>query len=103
MEANQSLLMLYSNPSKVQKNAYEYLGKNAKIYISTKKNKKYMILNPDDKWVHFGQMNYEDFTKHSDPIRQQNYLIRSANIQGNWRNDPYSSNNLSRHLLWNAD
>jgi hypothetical protein len=27
-----------------------------------------MILNPNtNKWVHFGQLGYQDFTKHNDP------------------------------------
>jgi hypothetical protein len=46
-------------------------------------------------------MFYEDFTKHKDEKRRENYLKRTANIRGKWKDDPYSKNNLSRCLLWN--
>jgi phosphoribosylformimino-5-aminoimidazole carboxamide ribonucleotide (ProFAR) isomerase len=87
----------YSNPEKVQEKAIAYLGKDVIIDVSTKKNKKYMIFNPNTKkWVHFGQYPYEDFTKHLDEKRRKNYLTRTAGIKGDWKNDKYSANNLSR-------
>lgn len=90
----------FSNPKQAQKNALNYLGSNAILYKSTKKDKKYMIQKPDGKWVHFGQMGFEDFTKHNDPVRKHNYLVRTANIKGDWKSNPYSPNNLSRNILW---
>ena len=91
----------YSNPKIVYKKAKEYLGSNVEIKLSNKPKKKYMILNPDtDKWVYFGQMGYEDYTKHQDDKRRQSYLTRTANMRGNWKDNPYSPNNLSRHILW---
>ena len=68
---------------------------------STRKNKKYMIMNDDNKYVHFGDSRYEDFTKHQDKERLKNYLSRASKIKGNWRNNKYSPNNLSINLLWN--
>ena len=60
-----------------------------------------MIFDPDNKkWVYFGEMSYQDHTKHSDPIRRQNYLNRTANMRGDWKNNKYSANNLSRNILW---
>ena len=94
-------LYTYSNPRQVQKMAYKYLGKTAKIYPSTKHAKKYQIYDTiHDKWVYFGQMGYEDFTKHKDLKRRKNYLTRSKSIRGNWKKNPYSPNNLSRKILW---
>jgi hypothetical protein len=91
----------YSNPLKAQENAIKYLGKDALLYLSTKKDKKYMIKNPyTGHWVHFGQMGYEDFLKHGSQARRQFYLKRSGHIRGNWRDNPYSANNLSREILW---
>ena len=90
----------YSNPPEVYRLASKYLGKKAKIGLSTKKNKKYMVTRPDGKVVHFGQMGYEDFTKHKNKTRRKNYLTRSRKIRGNWKTDKYSPNNLSIHLLW---
>ena len=91
----------FSNPKIVDKKAKEYLGKNVQIEISNKPIKKYMVLNPNtNKWFYFVQMGYEDYTKHNDTKRRRNYLNRSANIAGNWKDDKYSANNLSRHILW---
>ncbi len=43
-----------------------------------------MVLNPENKYVHFGDNRYEDFTQHKDKDRQQKYLNRSSKIKGNW-------------------
>ena len=93
-------IRLYSNPSEVYRRASKYLGKTAKIRLSTKKDKKYMVTTPDGKIVHFGQMGYEDFTKHKDKTRRKNYLTRSRKIKGNWKKNKYSPNNLDIKLLW---
>ena len=68
---------------------------------STRKNKKYMIMNDKNKLVHFGDLRYEDYTKHHDEERLKNYLSRATKIKGNWRRDKYSPNNLAINLLWN--
>ncbi len=68
---------------------------------STRKNKKYMIMNVDQKYIHFGDLRYEDYTKHQDKDRLKNYLRRATKIKGNWRKDKYSPNNLAINLLWN--
>jgi len=93
-------ISLYSNQTEVYRRAKKYLGKTVKINLSTKKNKKYMITTLDDKIVHFGQMGYEDFTKHKNKTRRKNYLTRARGIKGNWKQDKYSANNLAIHLLW---
>ena len=81
--------------------AYKYLGRTAKIYPSSKKEKKYMIWDPkNNKYVHFGQLGYEDYTKHNNKSRRKNYLNRSRKIKGNWKKNPYSPNNLSINILW---
>jgi hypothetical protein len=91
----------YSNPKKVYEKAKSYLGQNVEIELSNNPHKKYMVLDPHtNKWVHFGQMGYEDFTKHLDPVRRHNYLQRTAFMKGNWRMNKYSPNNLSRCILW---
>lgn len=93
-------IRLYSNPTEVYRRASKYLGKTAKISLSTKKEKKYMVITPDGKIVHFGQMGYEDYTKHKNKTRRKNYLKRSRKIRGNWKKNKYSPNNLAIHLLW---
>ena len=49
---------------------------------STRKNKKYMIMNDDHKYIHFGDLRYEDYTKHQDLERLNNYLSRATKIKG---------------------
>jgi hypothetical protein len=90
----------YSNPLEVKKKAQAYLGKSVSIFLSTRKDKKYMIQKPNGIWVHFGQMGYEDYTKHQDNNRRKSYLLRTENIKGKWKDDKYSPNNLSRNILW---
>jgi len=94
-------ILKYSNPSKVYQNAVKYLGKNVRIELSTQPTKKYMVYNPNDNtWVHFGRMGYEDYTHHLNLERRHNYLVRSAGIKGDWKQNKYSANNMSRHILW---
>ena len=94
-------IYLYSSPRKAQKKAYKYLGKTAKLYPASNPAKKYMIYDPkNNKWVNFGQMGYEDYTKHRDKTRRKNYLTRTKGMLGDWKNNKYSANRLSRSILW---
>ena len=88
-----------SNPRTVQRKAKQLYGNDMIVYRSKAKNKKYAIKTPEGKLVNFGS-NLEDYTKHNDEERRQNYLRRSAGIKGNWKENKYSPNNLSRSLLW---
>ena len=96
-------LLTVSNPTIVKKNLKKYIPKDTpELFISNRKNKKYMILNPEtNKFVHFGSLAYEDVTKHQNFLRQKAYIIRASNIKGDWKSDKYSPNNLSMYLLWN--
>lgn len=90
-----------SNPKEVQKKAKDIYGKTAIVYKSNRPKNKYQILDTiTGKWVFFGFAKMEDFTKHQDEKRQKNYLKRAMNIKGNWRQNPFSPNNLSILLLW---
>ena len=90
-----------SDPIKAQSNIIKYLGKNKVLYKSSKPSHKYMVLDLiNHKWVHFGSIEYEDFTKHQDPLRRKRYLARATNIKGDWKDNKYSSNNLSINILW---
>jgi hypothetical protein len=94
-------LKKYSDPRTAQKMAYRYLGKTAKLYPARNSLKKYSIFDPHkNKWINFGQIGYKDYTKHHDKKRRHNYLIRSASIRGDWKNNKYSANILSRKILW---
>ena len=94
-------LYSYSTPLIAQRMAYKYLGKNAKLYPATKIEKKYSICDPiHKKWINFGQLGYEDYTKHHDKKRRKNYLTRTKFMKGDWAANKYSANNLSRNILW---
>ena len=94
-------LKLFSNFEEAQRKANEFLGDDAMLFTSPKQDKKFRIYNPNNgKWVDFGQMGYEDFTKHKDPIRRERYLNRATKIKGKWKDDAYSPNNLAIHILW---
>jgi hypothetical protein len=95
-----SLVSRYSNIRRASRQTRRYLGPNATLHLSTKTNKKYMIQTPSGKWVHFGEIGYEDYTKHRDRRRRANYLTRSGKIRGHWKQDKYSPNQLARNILW---
>lgn len=88
----------YSNLSVVKKRAEELLGKGARVDISTRKEKKFMIEDPiTNKKVHFGQMGFQDYTKHGDEERRDRFRIRNQK----WREAPlYSPARLAYELLW---
>lgn len=74
---------------------------NKTVKPSTRKNKKYMILDDHTKYIHFGDSRYQDATVHGDKNRLKNYLSRATKIKGDWKKNKYSPNNLSINLLWN--
>jgi hypothetical protein len=92
-------LYKYSNPKKVQQNIKSHYG-NLIVYKSNNPKKKYMVQDDKGKWVHFGAMGMQDFTKHLDPVRQTSYLKRATNIKGKWRENILSPNCLAILGLW---
>ena len=84
----------YSDPEYVMAKAQE-LGLNP-VHESSRKDKKYMIFD-GQKMIHFGQMFYEDATKHHDERRIMNFRNRNHK----WANAPiYCAAWLSFYLLW---
>ncbi len=73
---------------------------------SDRKNKKFKVLTPMGKIIHFGEVGYQDFTQHKDKKRQISYCKRSAGIrdkQGKLTKDnKESANYYSRKFLWNC-
>ena len=70
-------LVKISDPKEVYRKFLE-LGydKYTNIYVSTRKDKKYMVIHPiTNKKVHFGST-MEDYTKHKDDIRRKSFLTR---------------------------
>lgn len=91
-------ILKYSNPKIAHKKAKLLFGNNIEFKISTRKDKKYMIKNPNtNKWVHFGQMGNEDFTKHKNELRRERFRTRNKK----WSNsDEYTPAYLSYYILW---
>ena len=89
-----------SDPQIVRANLNTYLGKDVPLFLSSRKNKKYMVFDKNKFQVHFGDIRYEDFTKHQDKDRQRNYLTRATRIKGDWKKNQFSPNMLSINLLW---
>ena len=83
----------FSNPNLVGKIGKKY---GIDVYISSRKDKKYMVL-VNDKWIHFGQMGYQDYTKHKNKKKRE--LFRKRNHK--WADaSMYSPAWLSYYLLW---
>ncbi len=91
-----------SNPETVKRRAKQIYATGVKIVESRAKSKKYALIKPDGKRINFGSIDYEDYTKHKNAIRRDNYLKRSAGIKSNWKGNKYSANSLSRRLLWDG-
>ena len=87
-----------TDPELVFKKAKEIFGPHIQIKESTRHDKKYMLLNPEtNKWVHFGQKGYEDFTGHRNLMRRE--MFRRRNHK--WAKAPmFSPAFLSFWLLW---
>ena len=91
-------LIKVSDPDEVNRRANEYYNKP--VFLSNRKNKKYMIEDDNEKLIHFGDIRYFDFTKHNDDKRRIKYKKRMMGIKGKWRTNEYSPNWLSLRLLW---
>ena len=66
-------LILISDPYTIYTQFKKIYLINSEIRISTSKNKKYMVWDPDkEKWFHFGS-NMSDYTRHGDKQRRINF------------------------------
>jgi hypothetical protein len=86
-----------SNPELVLKQLKKYYGDDVDLYLSTSKNKKYMVFDEDGRKLHFGDLRYSDYTKHKDKQRRDNFRNRNKR----WKDaEKYSPAHLSYYLLW---
>ena len=72
---------------------------------SDRKGKKFKVLTPAGKIIHFGDSSMKDFTQHKDKQRQINYCKRSAGIKAKGKltkNNKESANYYSRKFLWDC-
>ena len=88
----------YSNYNSAKRRTKQVLGKTAKLYLSHRKNKKFMVIDPKtNHQINFGQMGYEDWLKHKDKNRRKNFLKRNHKWKTAKR---YSPAYLAYHILW---
>ena len=87
----------FSNFKAVLKKA-QGLKHVGELKLSSRSDKKYMIYDElTKKWVHFGQMGYEDFTKHRNIKRRHQFRERNHK----WKDAPQNTPAfLSYYLLW---
>jgi len=90
----------FTNPTIVRKqfNKFGYKSDGSELKESTRKGKKWMVLDPNTKkWVHFGALGYEDYTVHKDENRRKKYWSRMQRFKTAYK---YSPGYLSLVLLW---
>ncbi len=83
-------LQKYSDYITAPKYVINYLCNDAKLSISTtseveKIRYTYITKNNRNTWVHFGQLGYDDYTKHKDNERRKCYLSQAIKIKDNER------------------
>ncbi len=94
-------LLLVSDPKAVRIKLGKWLNQEVELFVSPRKNKKYRVYDSvNEKFVDFGDIRHEDFTKHKDEKRRERYLNRATNTKGKWKSNKYSPNNLAIHGLW---
>ena len=69
------------------------------ISRSDKPKKKYKA-KIDNKAIHFGHSDYEDYTTNKDPVRKQRYLDRHKGNENWGRSGIDTAGFYSRHILW---
>ena len=90
-------LISISNPYTVYTKLKNIYPHDSEIKISTRKNKKYMIYDPDKgKWFHFGST-MSDWTRHGDKLRRINFKTRNKRWE---ESDIYTPAYASYYLLW---
>lgn len=73
------------------------------ISPSTKKNKKYKAVINNDKTIHFGHTQYQDFTTHKDTERKERYIARHKKNEDWTKTGVDTAGFMSRWITWNKD
>ena len=86
-----------SDPELVLKQLEKYYGDHVDLYLSSSKNKKYMVYNEDGKKIHFGDLRFSDYTKTKNKLKRDSFRNRNKK----WKDaDKYTPAHLSYYLLW---
>jgi hypothetical protein len=88
--------------SSTLRNKAYYLGAQD-IINSWRQYKKYAVYY-NNKWIHFGDVRYDDYTTHRDSERRANYRSRASRITNKYGEYTYRNKNYANywayHLLW---
>jgi hypothetical protein len=88
-------------PQRIRQKAYYYGAED--IVESWRQYKKYAVFY-NNKWIHFGDTRYADYTTHKDPDRRRSYQQRASNITNVYGERTYKNKNYANfwayHLLW---
>jgi len=70
---------------------------------SSRASKKFMIITPEEKKIHFGAKNYEDYTIHKNEARKYNYINRHS-VNEDWSKRSIDKPMFwAKHILWNKE
>ena len=85
--------------SAIKTKAYSYGAQD--IVNSWQLNKKYAVYY-NDRWIHFGDIRYDDFTTHKDPDRRRNYRSRASKITNKYGITPIKIKimQISGHIIF---
>lgn len=85
----------------LRQKAYRYGADD--IIESWRGYKKYAVFY-DNKWIHFGDIRYDDYTSHKDKDRRDAYRSRASRITNKYGEYTYKDRNYANfwayHLLW---
>lgn len=65
------------------------------------KHKYTAIFSDPKQTIHFGDINYQDYTQHKNPLRAKAYKTRHR-AREDWYSSPRSAGALSYWLLWSS-
>ena len=84
----------------VEKALHKYYGNKTDLYESTRKDKKFMVFNPEGKRVHFGAKDYLDYhLDQSEDREQRRYRFRKRNAK--WGDaEKWTPAHLAYYVLW---
>jgi hypothetical protein len=90
-------VLRWSDPTAALKRAKQVGYDPSTIFTSPRVDKKYLVVTPEGKKVHFGQVGYADFSKRKDLTRRQRFVTRNAK----WKDAPaYTPSHLSYWITW---
>jgi hypothetical protein len=84
----------------VEKALHKYYGKTTDLYESTRKDKKFMVINPQGKRIHFGAKDYLDYHLDQTEEREERRK-RFRNRNRKWADaDKWTPAHLAFYVLW---